>query len=69
MTTPNNKSKIKTTVKQFFREWCSESVEKEDYIRLVRKCQQYLKPKDVILVPGCGLGRLVFELIRAGFGA
>ena len=24
-TTPNNKSKIKSTVKQFYREWCGES--------------------------------------------
>jgi hypothetical protein len=39
ITTPNNKSKIKTTVKQFFREWCAQSVEKEDYLKLVKKCQ------------------------------
>lgn len=31
--------------------------------------KHYLKPQDNILVPGCGLGRLVYEFIRAGFGA
>jgi len=35
----------------------------------VKKCQKYLKEKDLILVPGCGLGRLVFEIVMAGFGA
>lgn len=36
---------------------------------MVEKCKKYLKKNDYILVPGCGLGRLVFELVFAGFGA
>lgn len=30
---------------------------------------KYLKKGDVVLVPGCGLGRLVFELVKRGLGA
>ena len=36
---------------------------------MVRQCRQYLAPGAKILVPGCGLGRLVYELVRVGFGA
>jgi anti-sigma factor ChrR (cupin superfamily) len=38
-TSRNNRSKIKTTLKQFFREWCGESVEKQDYVRMAEKCR------------------------------
>lgn len=68
-TTPNNRSKIKTTLKQFFREWCGESKEKNDYAQIAEKCKKYIKKGSMILVPGCGLGRLVFDLVMAGFGA
>ena len=36
---------------------------------MVDKIKKYLKKGDNVLVPGCGLGRLVFELVMAGFGA
>lgn len=68
-TTPNNRSKIKTTLKQFYREWCDEGPEKEDFIRIVGVISRFLKKGDNVLVPGCGLGRLVYELVKAGFGA
>lgn len=68
-TTRNNRSKIKTTLKQFYREWCADSTERLDYTRMADKCREYLSEGDLILVPGCGLGRLVFELVQAGFGA
>lgn len=35
---------------------------------LVEKCKKYLKKDDFVLVPGCGLGRLVVELLCGGFG-
>lgn len=56
-------------MKQFFREWCAESPEVKDYVFLVDKAKKYLKKKDKVLAPGCGLGRLPLELIEAGFGA
>lgn len=68
-TTRNNRSKIKTTLKQFYREWCADSTERLDYKSIADKCKEYLSEEDLILVPGCGLGRLVFELVQAGFGA
>lgn len=68
-TTPNNFSKMKSTIKQFFREWCQQSPERQDYSTIVSKCKKYLKKDDYILVPGCGLGRLVLELVANGFGA
>jgi carnosine N-methyltransferase len=68
-TTSNNRSKIKTTLKQFYREWCGDSAEKADYAAIAETCRKYLKQGDVVLVPGCGLGRLVFDLVAAGFGA
>lgn len=59
----HNISKIRTTVKQFFREWCGDSPEVRDYVMLVQKAKKYLNERDKILVPGCGLGRLPLELI------
>lgn len=69
LTTSNNRSKIKTTLKQFYREWCDEGTEKDDFKRIVATLGRFLKKGDNVLVPGCGLGRLVYELVRAGFGA
>lgn len=36
---------------------------------MAEKCVQYLKKGDRVLVPGCGMGRLVFDLVMSGFGA
>ena len=41
-TKPNNKSKLRSTLRQFYREWCSESPELKDYFMLVDQCKQYL---------------------------
>ena len=60
---------MRTTVKQFFREWCQESPEIKDYVALVEKTQKYLKKGDRVLAPGSGLARLVLELVEAGFAA
>lgn len=55
----NNFAKIKTTVKQFYREWSDEGPEVKDYKKIVQKAQLYLKKADKVLAPGSGLGRLV----------
>ena len=65
----HNISKIRTTVKQFFREWCAESPEIKDYLVLVERAKKYLEKGSRILAPGSGLGRLVLELVEAGFAA
>ena len=57
--TYSNFSKVKTTVKQFYREWCDEGPEVKDYLRIVEKAKQYLIKGDYVLAPGSGLGRLV----------
>ena len=59
--------KIRTTIKQFFREWCGQSEEVKDYLMLVDKAQKYLNKGSRLLVPGSGLGRLVLELVEIGF--
>jgi len=38
-TNPINRPKIKTTIKQYFREWCDLSKEKNDYQRIADKCK------------------------------
>jgi carnosine N-methyltransferase len=63
----HNVSKIRTTVKQFFREWCAQSPELHDYHYLVDAAKKYLKKEERVLVPGCGLARLALELVEAGF--
>ena len=35
----------------------------------MEKTKIHLKKGDRIVVPGCGLGRLVLELVKEGFGA
>lgn len=66
--------KVRATLLQFVREWTEDgAVEREKTIdRIVRKaCELYPNVADraqvKVLVPGCGLGRQVFEFARAGF--
>ena len=59
----DNFSKVKTTVKQFYREWCDEGPEVRDYQMLVEKAKIYLKKGDKVLAPGSGLGRLILEFV------
>ncbi|KAF4637887.1 hypothetical protein G7Y89_g192 [Cudoniella acicularis] len=69
----NDLEKARSTLRQFFRDWSEEGQSERDacygpVIKVLRK-ESSLHPetKMRVLVPGAGLGRLVFELSCAGF--
>ncbi|KAF2717295.1 N2227-domain-containing protein [Polychaeton citri CBS 116435] len=72
--TPADMDKARSTIRQFWRDWSAEGgPEREIYSAVVTAIAQHL-PLDTserykcnILIPGAGLGRLVFELCRAGY--
>ncbi|XP_078667101.1 carnosine N-methyltransferase-like [Branchiostoma floridae x Branchiostoma belcheri] len=67
--------KVKTTLKQFVRDWSAEGKEERDacYKPIIDEIRQRFPvdqcdPFEVsILVPGAGLGRLAWELARLGY--
>lgn len=72
--TPLDMNKARTTIRQFFRDWSAEGMEER------RACngpviddisQHFATEKDKgsikVLVPGAGLGRLVFEFCSMGY--
>ncbi|VDN02073.1 unnamed protein product [Thelazia callipaeda] len=67
-------SKVKSTLKQIVRDWSSEGEAERNgcYSNAVRILCERFPDKDVrpmieVLVPGAGLGRLVWELVAQGF--
>jgi carnosine N-methyltransferase len=68
-------SKAKSTLHQLVRDWSSEGRPERDrsYGVLLRLLADALpvtkanKNRQRVLVPGCGLGRLVYELVAAGY--
>ncbi|KAF2261782.1 methyltransferas-like protein [Lojkania enalia] len=79
-TTQTDMEKARSCVHQFYREWSAEgAVEREKCFDPVvqsvseefasrKKVSPELDRSDVkVLVPGAGLGRLVFDIVRAGF--
>ncbi|KAK1760909.1 carnosine N-methyltransferase [Echria macrotheca] len=73
--TKGDVDKARSTLRQFYRDWTAEGrAEREAcygfVMRALADMQAARKPDDKrasILVPGAGLGRLVFELCKAGF--
>jgi carnosine N-methyltransferase len=72
----NDVDKAITTVRQFYRDWSKEGVvERGPCYDPVMSCLNKHFPdvkeraKTKVLIPGAGLGRLVFEVCRAGFVA
>lgn len=68
--------KVKSTLRQVAREWSEDGKVERDisYGRIVRElCQRFPDRKErhqiKVLVPGCGLGRLPFDLAYEGFQA
>lgn len=66
--------KVRKTLKQCYREWSSESKQERDFAfgrtieHLTEKFPDKLtRSKCQVLIPGCGLGRQNFELIKEGF--
>lgn len=79
-TTPNDLEKARSCINQFYREWSAEgAVERQQCFdpiieALEIEFQSKFQSNTVIdrghlkvLVPGAGLGRLVFDVCRAGF--
>jgi hypothetical protein len=71
--TSNDLEKARSTIRQFYRDWSQEgSSEREAcYSPVIRalkaEASSRSENKMRVLVPGAGLGRLVFELCCAGF--
>lgn len=67
--------KANSTIRQFYRDWsaeghCEREVCYQPVIEDLRQSFNGRLPSDVkVLVPGAGLGRLVFDLCMAGFSA
>ena len=70
---PEDQSKVITTLTQIVRDWADEGIEerKGAYGPILDAIKKYF-PEDQrsnsdVLVPGAGLGRLVFEITKLGF--
>jgi len=68
--------RVKTTLKQIMRDWsylgkCERDAAYKPVIEEIERIfsDKNERPKKNVLVPGCGLGRLVWELFNAGFAA
>ncbi|ETW38763.1 hypothetical protein PFTANZ_00532 [Plasmodium falciparum Tanzania (2000708)] len=68
-----NMSKVRSTLRQFVRDWSMEGQEERDkaYIPLINSLDKYLPIHDnyipKILCPGSGLGRLPYEIAKKGY--
>lgn len=73
-----NISKLRSTIKLLVRDWADEGKQEREncHFRLINELLRYYNPKEnqneakyKVVVPGAGLGRIVFELCKAGFSA
>eukprot|EP00435_Cladocopium_sp_Y103_P066582 s860_g28.t2 len=71
-----NSSKVRSTLRQFVRDWAKEGQAERmaSYNPLISALLKHLPPKGhgrppSVLVPGCGLARLPFDLVRLGYAA
>lgn len=72
--TPSDLNKARSTIRQFYRDWSADGIDErracygpviQDISQEFATCQE--KDSVRILVPGAGLGRLVFELCSRGY--
>ncbi|RCI13176.1 hypothetical protein L249_0408 [Ophiocordyceps polyrhachis-furcata BCC 54312] len=66
--------KARSTIRQFYRDWAAEGAAEREacygpVLRVLEAEQARLGSQPKVLVPGAGLGRLVFELCCKGFMA
>ena len=75
-TTPNDMEKARSTIKQLYRDWSLEgSPERHDSnTKILLALEEHLPPVQAskryghhVLLPGAGLGRLVFDICAAGY--
>lgn len=78
MSSPDQIEKVMSTLRQLVRDWSSqgEQERQQTYGPILSLVHQIYKEIPLeergsvkVLVPGAGLGRLVFELVRLGFSA
>ncbi|KKK19356.1 hypothetical protein AOCH_006281 [Aspergillus ochraceoroseus] len=75
--TSSDVNKAHSTIRQFYRDWSAEGQPERDvsYVPVLQTLKtEFAQRRDLgeeikVLVPGAGLGRLVFEICRAGFAA
>lgn len=80
ITDPKNITKVRSSLKLIVRDWAKEGEKerKECHFKMIDELLKHYNPYKLdtdkgkkeefkVLVPGCGLGRLVFELGRKGF--
>lgn len=72
--TPNDLEKARGTLRQFYRDWSAEGASERDacYGPVLKALEAERAQRGTnlrVLVPGAGLGRLVFDLCCAGFNA
>ncbi|KAI8376960.1 N2227-like protein-domain-containing protein [Blakeslea trispora] len=74
--TPMDMDKVKSTLKQFVRDWSIEGEQerKVTYDPIIQELNEIFKDVPIekrgdvrVLVPGAGLGRLAFDIAKAGF--
>jgi carnosine N-methyltransferase len=70
-TAPRNISKVRSTLKQFVREWSSEGKEERSssFLPLIASLERHLPKPSFVICPGSGLGRLPYELAKSGYDA
>lgn len=78
-TAERNISKVRSTLKQFVREWAKEGAEERaaTFTPLVEAVKRHLSLENIpsggnrpfVVCPGSGLGRLPYELAKAGYDA
>lgn len=77
-TTPNDMEKARSTIRQFYRDWSAEGLPERhvSHSPILSALSTYLpdvplsqRHKYQILIPGAGLGRLVFDVCAAGYRA
>jgi len=62
--------RVKTTLKQIMRDWSAYGKSERDkaYVPVIKAIESFFGVKEKrVLVPGCGLGRLVYDLANLGF--
>ena len=72
--TASDLDKARSTIRQFYRDWSAEGSSERDvcYDPVLETLDQYFsasesKASTKVLVPGAGLGRLLFEICRRGY--
>lgn len=61
--------KVRLTLLQLSREWSSEGASEREatFGKIVEAVEKRVPQNSRVLVPGCGLGRLVYEFVRRGY--